>query len=47
MTRNTMYFVGGALLMAAAAFGYWIYQDRQRSGIDISIGGRGITVQER
>lgn len=47
MTKNTLYFAGGALLVGLAAAGYWIYQDRQRSGIDISIGGRGITVQER
>jgi hypothetical protein len=47
MTRNTLFFVGGALIMGLAAAGYWLYQDRHRSGIDISIGGRGITVQER
>jgi hypothetical protein len=47
MTSNTFYFLGGAILMGAAAIGYWVYQDRQRSGIDISIGGRGVTIQER
>lgn len=47
MTNNTLYFVGGILVMGIMALGYWVYQDRQRSGIDISIGGRGITVQER
>lgn len=47
MNKNTLYFVVGAVLMGAVAIGYWVYQDRQRSGIDISIGGRGITIQER
>jgi hypothetical protein len=47
MNKNTIYFAGGVLLAGIAAFGYWVYQDRHRSGIDISIGGRGITVQER
>jgi hypothetical protein len=47
MTKNTLYFAGGVLIMGAAALGYWVYQDRQRSGVDISIGGRGITIQER
>jgi hypothetical protein len=47
MTNNTLYFAGGILAMGIVALGYWVYQDQQRSGIDISIGGRGITVQER
>jgi hypothetical protein len=47
MTSNSFYFAGGVLIMGAVALGYWFYQDRQRSGVDISIGGRGITIQER
>ena len=47
MTRNTLYFVIGGLVVGLAALGYWVYQDRNRSGIDITIGGGGITVQER
>jgi hypothetical protein len=35
------------MVLGVAALGYWVYQDRQRTGVDISIGGRGITVQER
>jgi hypothetical protein len=35
------------MVLAVAALGYWVCQDRQRTGVDISIGGRGITVQER
>jgi hypothetical protein len=35
------------MIFGVVALGYWVYQDRQRTGVDISIGGRGITVQER
>jgi hypothetical protein len=47
MTRNVMYFATVALMIGAAVLGYWLYQDRQRSGFDITVGGRGISIQER
>lgn len=47
MKDHVFYLFGGAVLIGVVALGYWVYQDRQRAGIDISIGGRGITIQER
>ncbi len=47
MTRNSLFFIGGALLAAMIGAGYWFYQDRSRSGVDISIGGHGVSIRER
>ena len=37
----------GLLAIAALAVGYLIYQEEQKSGIDIQIGESGITIEER
>jgi predicted negative regulator of RcsB-dependent stress response len=48
MTRNTLYLVIGVLAIAAAIFGYQLYQERQKTtGVEISIGDRGISIQQK
>jgi hypothetical protein len=41
MTRNNiLYLVVGALAVGAAVLGYQLYQERQKPGLSISIGGK-------
>ena len=47
MSRNLLYPILGVLLIAVGALGYWAYQEQNRSGIDLTVGGRGITVETR
>lgn len=47
MKNNSTLLVVGALVIIASAVGYWVYQDQQKAGIDITVGGSGITVRER
>lgn len=47
MNRNLLFIVIGVLGIGAGALGYWYYQEQHRSGVDISIGPRGVTIQER
>jgi len=47
MNRNALYLVIGALTVAAAVFGYQYYQDQQKSGIELSVGGNGISIETK
>jgi len=48
MSRNILYLVIGVLAVAAAIFGYQLYQERQRTtGIEISIGERGVSIEKK
>ena len=47
MSSNTLYFIVGALLAGAVGAGIWMYQDSQRSGVEISVGRNGVSIQER
>jgi hypothetical protein len=47
MSRNLLFIVIGAVGIGAGVLGYLLYQERHRSGVDISIGPRGVTIQER
>ena len=47
MNRNLIFVIIGVLGIGAGVLGYWFYQEQQRSGVDISIGSRGVTIQER
>jgi hypothetical protein len=47
MNRNGLYLVVGLLVIAAVAVGYLIYQEEQKSGVDIKIGDGGISIEER
>ncbi len=45
---NTLYLVIGALAVATIVLGYQFYQSQQQpSGVEISIGAGGLSIQER
>jgi predicted negative regulator of RcsB-dependent stress response len=48
MNRNVSYIVIGALALVAVVFGYQLYQERQKTtGVEISIGDRGISIEKK
>ena len=47
MQQNRMYLLVGAACIALGAAGSWFYQERNRSGVEVSIGGRSITIETR
>lgn len=48
MNRNILYLVIGALAVVTGALGYQFYQERQKTtGIEISIGERGISIEKK
>lgn len=40
MTRNVLYLLVGALIVGSAVLGYALYNERQKSGVTISVGGK-------
>lgn len=47
MSSNTLYFVVGALVAGLIGAGVWMYQDSQRSGVEISVGRNGVSIEGR
>lgn len=47
MNSNTLYLVIGALLVIVIGGGIWMYQDSQRSGVEISVGRNGVSIEGR
>ena len=48
MSRNALYFVIGALVVATVVVGYLLYQERQKTtGIEINVGKSGITIEKK
>jgi len=48
MNRNVLYIVIGVLVVATVVFGYQLYQERQKTtGVEISIGDRGISIEKK
>lgn len=47
MSTNALYFMVGALLAGAVGAGLWMYQDSQRSGVEISVGRDGVSIEGR
>lgn len=48
MNRNVLLFIIGVLAIATLVFGYQVYQDRkQPTGVEISIGERGISIEKK
>ncbi len=48
LNRNVLYLVIGVLALAAAVFGYQLYQERQKTtGIEINVGKSGITIEKK
>ena len=40
MNRNVLYMLVGALVVGCLVLGVMFYQERQKSGVSISIGGK-------
>ena len=48
MNRNVLYLIIGVLVVAAAVFGYQLYQERQKTtGIEINVGKSGISIEKK
>ena len=47
MNRNALYLIFGALGAVAVILGYLLYQERQKSGIEINIGKSGVSIEEQ
>ncbi len=47
MRGNTLYFIVGALVAGLIGAGIWMYQDSQRSGVEISVGRGGVSIEGR
>lgn len=48
MPRNILFFVVGALMVSTGVLAYQLYQERkQPDGVEIGIGSRGITIEEK
>ncbi len=47
MSSKTTYITIGVVCLLLGAGGFWLYQEQHRSGVDITIGGRGVSIQQR
>ena len=48
MNRNVLYLIIGVLAVAAAVFGYQLYQERQQTtGVEITVGKGSISIEKR
>jgi predicted negative regulator of RcsB-dependent stress response len=47
MNRNTMIIVIGVLAVTVAVLGYQVYQERHKTGVEISIGNSGISIEKK
>ena len=47
MNRNSAYLVIAVLAIAAVVLGYQLYQERHKSGVEISVGNRGISIEKK
>lgn len=48
VSRNVLYLLIGALVVATAVIGYFLYQERQQNaGIDISVGKGGVSIETK
>jgi hypothetical protein len=47
MNRNMLLIAIAMVGVCAGAFGYWLYAERHRAGVEITIGRSGVSVQGR
>ena len=48
MNRNVLYFVIGALTVAAGVSGYLLYQEqRKTSGIELNLDNNGVSIETK
>ena len=45
MTETSRYLLFGALVAVIAVVGYYVWQDQQKSGIEISVGEGGVSIE--
>ena len=45
MTGTSRYLLFGALFVAIVVVGYYVWQDQQKSGIEISVGEGGASIE--
>jgi hypothetical protein len=44
-SNNSLYLIIGVLLVVIAVGGFLFYQERHKSGIDVEVGDKGISVE--
>ena len=47
MSTNARYLALGLVCLLLGAGGYWLYQDQNRPGVEISIGCQGVSIEQR
>lgn len=49
MTNRTLLIAGAVVLVAVlgGGLGYWVYTERHRGGLDITVGRDGVSIQGR
>lgn len=47
MNRQVVTIVIAVLVVAAAVLGYLYYQEQQKPGIDIDVGGNGVSIETK
>ncbi len=47
MKQNAPYLLIGIVCVALGAAGYWIYERQNRSGVELSVGGRSVILETR
>jgi len=45
--NNSTILIVAIVCLVAGAAGYWLYQERNRSGVEVSVGGRTLSVETR
>ena len=45
MSRNTLVFIVGGLVVIVAVVGYLLYQEKHQAGFKVEVGKKGISVQ--
>lgn len=47
MRNNTTILAIALVCLVAGAAGFWLYQERNRSGVEVSVGGRTLSLETR
>lgn len=46
VSRNTLYIIIAVLVVGVAIIGFQLYQENQKTGVEINLGENGISIQE-
>jgi ABC-type transporter Mla maintaining outer membrane lipid asymmetry permease subunit MlaE len=47
MNSNTLYLIVAVLAVGGAVLGYQLYQEKHKTGIEISVGNAGISIEKK